>query len=631
MTYLLEKYTKHEIEDYSKTKRVEIAKDKEHIYNFIENALAGNKTGKKLLLGKIGKGTAKRIKNESGAVIDLTGFNLELRADEIRHLFKEHGNAKTENPRGQRAITIDDVANFANIVQNFDKVAVSGFNGLKFVKKANGRISTITLYAEGNKSLSLKTMWVNVGGGLGRATNAQRALDTTFETASETATAPDTVRKKLGSCSRLSSESSDLTELGPLVPSNQGTHPVGGGLGRATNAQRTLDTTFETASETATATNNIQNSKNGGKAMSGQKNEAKTFKAMLQVFKPDPKKPVNKIYQLVEGAVILTRYSISKWRFQIPNDTSNYTYPDKNVGFIKKNIWTSFKIEGYPASIGYLLRTTKETYDRFIKLQPGQSVRFDLVDNEAKLDNPVEAKPEAKKIKEKRNKEIERRIKKDFPGIKDRVIVTSPEIPKPETRNVATEKEPGIKSETITIPKSSPAYKKIIFVAKALAKSTYRPALNYLNIERSDGTTDIVATDSHILNWAKFETGEELDIDCLAPGLYKIIATKNEAVLTRVSVDSVFPNWHIAIPKEEDFEEVKGEFNFYEGKYDYFSEELSKGYYSLARAGYCTNIDYLKRLSGFSWGARVNKEKSLAFFNTFEGDCKSLVMGIKVG
>jgi len=189
----LEGYTEHEIENFSKSNRIEIAENKEHIYNFVEESLAGNKKGKKLLLGKIRNKTAEKIRKESKANIDLTGFNLELRADEIKHIVNEHGNQSTEIPRGQRGVSIDDVVNIADIVQNFDRVVMAGNNSLRFMKKANGIVSAITLYAEGNKSLSLKTMWVNKSGGLGRASNA-KALDTTFKTTSETASATNNIQ-----------------------------------------------------------------------------------------------------------------------------------------------------------------------------------------------------------------------------------------------------------------------------------------------------------------------------------------------------------------------------------------------------------------------------------------------------
>ena len=171
--FKLERYTPHEVKNYSGN-RIEIAKDKEHARSFVKDAKSGGCKGKKLLLGKIGKDLAQKIRKETN--VDLTGFNLELRANDIRHLFKEHGNASTEALRGQRAVTIDDVLNFADIIQDFDKAEAIENKRLRFVKNADGKTTAITLYATGNKSLSLKTMWVNKKRDLSQAANAQKSL-----------------------------------------------------------------------------------------------------------------------------------------------------------------------------------------------------------------------------------------------------------------------------------------------------------------------------------------------------------------------------------------------------------------------------------------------------------------------
>ena len=170
----LEKYMPNEIKDYSGSNRIKIAGNKEEVKDFIKNSTIGKNKGNKLLLGKIGNGLAQKIHKETN--VDLSGFNLELRADDIKHLFKEHGSIKTETLRGQRAVTIDDVLNFADIIHNFDRVITTNDNGLRFIKKTDEKITAITLYAAGNKSLSLKTMWINKKRGSDQATNAQKNL-----------------------------------------------------------------------------------------------------------------------------------------------------------------------------------------------------------------------------------------------------------------------------------------------------------------------------------------------------------------------------------------------------------------------------------------------------------------------
>ncbi|MCL2260244.1 MAG: hypothetical protein FWC15_02690 [Fibromonadales bacterium] len=186
--FALESYTQHEIENLSGNSNIEIAKNKEHVRGFIEEAKANNKRQKKILLGKINGDLAQKIQDDTS--VNLNGYHLELRADEIRHLFKQHGNEKTEVLRGQRAVIIDDVISFADIVQNYDQIKKNADSSLTFVKTADGIINAVTLYATRNKSLSLKTMWVNRKGSqthspthntqndsvMSRADNAQKDL-----------------------------------------------------------------------------------------------------------------------------------------------------------------------------------------------------------------------------------------------------------------------------------------------------------------------------------------------------------------------------------------------------------------------------------------------------------------------
>jgi hypothetical protein len=154
-------YTKKEIEDCSGSKRVKVAENGEQVYKFIENATALEIKGEKLLLGKINEDLARKIEDEIG--INLLGYNLELRSDDIKHLINKHGNNKMEEQRGQRAVTAEDISHFTDIVTNYEYVIPDSKekNCLIFLKNINGKVSAVTMYARGNKSLSLKTMYVS--------------------------------------------------------------------------------------------------------------------------------------------------------------------------------------------------------------------------------------------------------------------------------------------------------------------------------------------------------------------------------------------------------------------------------------------------------------------------------------
>jgi hypothetical protein len=155
-------YTPQEINNWAGNKNLHIARNESDIRNFVERAITDKDFAGKLLLGKIDNYLADKIKTETG--VDLRDYNLELRAVDIRHIFKRHGSDTTESPRGQRAVTADDIINFKNIVGDFDDIIVSAGKKLTFIKNANGKVSAITIYANRSRSLSLKTMWVNIKG-----------------------------------------------------------------------------------------------------------------------------------------------------------------------------------------------------------------------------------------------------------------------------------------------------------------------------------------------------------------------------------------------------------------------------------------------------------------------------------
>jgi len=169
----LVQYTEREANNLRGSQRVAIAGSDEQISDFVERSLSGEYRGKKLLLGKINAVLAQRIYDRTG--VDLKGYNLEFRSNEIKHAFNHHGDSNAEMSRGQQAITTENILAFPRIVTDFDEVSVSRDNGLQFIKYIGGRITAVTAYADGNKSLALKTMYkVKNSGNSGPATDAEK-------------------------------------------------------------------------------------------------------------------------------------------------------------------------------------------------------------------------------------------------------------------------------------------------------------------------------------------------------------------------------------------------------------------------------------------------------------------------
>jgi hypothetical protein len=97
------------------------------ITEFVKGVLADKTTQvQKIDLGKISETEIKSIQEKLG--LDLTNFQRILDNSGIKHAFKKHGNAKTEEPRGQIAIVPSDFEKILEIVQNPDLVEYVGKN-----------------------------------------------------------------------------------------------------------------------------------------------------------------------------------------------------------------------------------------------------------------------------------------------------------------------------------------------------------------------------------------------------------------------------------------------------------------------------------------------------------------------
>jgi len=159
---MLDGYTQQEIDKLANSKRIHIAQNEEQIHRFVDDAIMSKNCGEKLLLGKIGEDLSGKIEQNTG--VNIRGYNLELRSNEIKHLINKHGKEATEAPRGQRAVTAEDVYRFIDIVTKYDTIALARDGSLHFSKDITGKITAVTVHASGNKSLSLQTMYVGKKG-----------------------------------------------------------------------------------------------------------------------------------------------------------------------------------------------------------------------------------------------------------------------------------------------------------------------------------------------------------------------------------------------------------------------------------------------------------------------------------
>ena len=164
--YSLKDYSQHQKENWENSKRIVLYKNVEQYKSFIQNALHGKpQTNKKMYFGSIPSDMADDIKKATGINVD--GYNLSISENEIRKINKSHGSDKTEQPRGQRAVTESDYLNIPNVVQSPDRITLSpdkyeGKPAIEF-RKMNGNETTTVVAVVSDKRLDLfvQTSYVN--------------------------------------------------------------------------------------------------------------------------------------------------------------------------------------------------------------------------------------------------------------------------------------------------------------------------------------------------------------------------------------------------------------------------------------------------------------------------------------
>jgi hypothetical protein len=159
----LGKYSEHQRENWALSK-IAIYENEEQLRNFIRQAKDGKIIDNKIYFGKIPSYLAERIKKEIGKDIDVEGYNLSISAYEIRKIFNSHGDKSTEEPRGQRSITEDDIVNIPLIVLTSDKIMLSddlyeGRPVIVFVKTINGQTTMVSYVSKKSKDLRVQTMY----------------------------------------------------------------------------------------------------------------------------------------------------------------------------------------------------------------------------------------------------------------------------------------------------------------------------------------------------------------------------------------------------------------------------------------------------------------------------------------
>ncbi|NNF99489.1 MAG: hypothetical protein HKM93_08935 [Desulfobacteraceae bacterium] len=103
---------------------------------------------------------AIKIKNETG--LEVSGYSHAIGNYAIKHIMKRHGDPVKETPRGQIAITREDIRQIPDITENPDKIELltTKLNkpGIGYTKRYNGTVFYLEEVRTGKKKLSAVTM-----------------------------------------------------------------------------------------------------------------------------------------------------------------------------------------------------------------------------------------------------------------------------------------------------------------------------------------------------------------------------------------------------------------------------------------------------------------------------------------
>lgn len=135
---------------------------KEELKQVIEKARNNPTEHQKLVIGKVSPELEEKAK-ENG--FDISGYQHDLDVSGTRHAIKEHGQPKTEEPRGQIAITDGDFEKIPEVIYGYDDVSFTGKNkiGRETItyKKAfdDGTIMYVEEIRNKRKTLTINTLY----------------------------------------------------------------------------------------------------------------------------------------------------------------------------------------------------------------------------------------------------------------------------------------------------------------------------------------------------------------------------------------------------------------------------------------------------------------------------------------
>ena len=153
-------YTEKEIKNFEGGK-ISVARSNNDILDFVKKARTAS-NNLKLYMSKVKKNVSDAIKTKFN--INVEGYNISLKNDDVRKVYKDHGTEETEVPRGQVPITEEDFTLIPLIINEPDNIELRGTSeqgkpAIAFEKNINGNRVVVTYVSDKHKNLELQTMY----------------------------------------------------------------------------------------------------------------------------------------------------------------------------------------------------------------------------------------------------------------------------------------------------------------------------------------------------------------------------------------------------------------------------------------------------------------------------------------
>lgn len=144
-----------------------IARKASDIINFVRNAIQKRGGPERLYMGTIPDSAAQTILDSTG--VDVAGYSAILPGDSVQHIVRNHGNARTEEARGNQAVTEEDIALIPQVISSPDSVVLSdradvlGRPVLLISKQIGNTYVTAQAVTDGRHALTTNSLWIKKG------------------------------------------------------------------------------------------------------------------------------------------------------------------------------------------------------------------------------------------------------------------------------------------------------------------------------------------------------------------------------------------------------------------------------------------------------------------------------------